>query len=447
MTLQSMLLPDEILLMVFSQLPLQDIKRLRLVCHCFLNCSSQFLFLFLDISSASRSLEFFRKIASDDLFRKGILKIVYNTRLIPFITAGYGNGLSNVQQESAQDAFDQCYSVYDLLCYGVPRLPNLREIIITDRTIQSPTDLSSTELVATSPESHEAQIRDDQLSLFILLRALSAMHSKPQTFRISLQSCMSETLFPPPLHSQHESNTYGIGYGTSKSPSLFDRVLATALTIFQKLHHLSIITQCPDAQHGIGITSTFINNLCAFISTADSNLRILEVAIHELLPHARFGNLLFSTSLFSIAPVLFPQLREVMLKGVPMDGFSLIAFLSRQSTLEELRLGEIRLRPSSPDWTTIIDDLCLLLGVQFEAGKIDKGRNRQGRGNGRRIGGQMPMERIRLELENVFEPGDGAMKRGLTIGSTQLRGYFLGRKDNPLRSHYDSFVCEPWTLT
>jgi hypothetical protein len=448
MTLQSMLLPDEILLMIFSQLPLQDIKCLRLVCHCFLSCSSQFLLLFLDISSASRCLNFYRKIASDDLFRKGIFKIVYNTRLNPFITAGYGNGLSpNVQQERAPDAFDQCYSVYDLLCYGIPRLPNLREIIITDRSIQPPTNPSSTELVASSPENHEAQIRDDQLSLFILLRALSAVHSRPQTFRISLQSCMSEALFPPPPHLQHESNTYGIGYGTSKSPSLFDRVLTTALTIFQDLHHLSIITQSPDAQYGIGISSTFIHNLCAFISTAGSKLRVLEVAIHEILPHARHDNLLFSTSLFSIAPVLFPQLREVMLKGVPMDGFSLIAFLSRQSTLEELRLGEIRIIFSSPDWATIIDDLCLLLGVQFEAGKIDKGRNRQGRGNGRRIGGQMPMERIRLELENVFEPGDGGMERGLSIGSTQLRGYFLGRQVNPLRSNYESFVCEPWTLT
>ncbi len=57
------------------------------------------------------------------------------------------------------------------------------------------------------------------------------------------------------------------------------------------------------------------------------------------------------------------------------------------------------------------------------------------------------MERIRLELENVFEPGDGGMERGLSIGSTQLRGYFLGQKDNPLRSNYESFVCEPWTLT
>jgi hypothetical protein len=284
--------------------------------------------LFLDISSAFRSLEFFRKIASDDLFRKGILKIVYNTRLNPFITAGYGNGLSNVQQESAPDVFDQCYSVYDLLCYGIPRLPNLQEIIITDRMIQSPTNLSSTELVASSPESHEAQIRDEQPSLLILLRALSAVHSRPKTFRISLQGCISEPLFPLPPNPQHESNTYGIKYSTSKSPPLFDRILAIALTIFQKLHHLSIIT------------STFIHNLCAFISTAGSNLRILEVAIHELLPHAQFGNLLFSTSLFSIAPVLFPQLKEVMLKRVPMDGFSLIAFLSRQSTLEELRLGK-----------------------------------------------------------------------------------------------------------
>jgi hypothetical protein len=253
---------------------------------------------------------------------------------------------------------------------------------------------------------------------------------------------MSEASFPiPPPKAQFENSSYGAGYGTSKSPTLFDRVLTTAFPIFQGLQHLSIITQAPAAQSGLGISSTFIHNLCAFISTAGSNLRTLEVAIHELLPpRSRFDNELFSTTLFSLTPTHFPCLRNVMLKGVPMDGFALIAFLSPQSSLQELRLGEIRLIPSSPDWATIIDDLCLLLGVQFEAGKVNAGKNRKGRGRGRRIGAEMPMERIRMELETVFEPSDGGMERGLSIGNLQLRGYFVGKEDNPLRSSYESFV-------
>jgi hypothetical protein len=443
MTLHSMILPDEILLMIFSRLPLQDIKCLRLVCHCFLSCSSQFLLWYLDISSAAQSLHFYRKITSDDLFRKGISHLVYNTRPSPSIKVESCDGLPGVQQELVLDAFDQCYSVYDLLCYGIPRLPMLREIIITDRTAQSSTNLTCANLSASSSEPSKAQIRDDQVSLFILLRALSAVHNRPRTFRISLQSCMSEAPYPAPsLSMQCENNNYGTGYGTSKSPTLFDRILTTALPTLQDLQHLSIITQSPAAHSGVGMSSTFIHNLCAFITTAAGlQLQVLEVAINELLPSGpRVDNHLFSTSLFSLAPAIFLCLRKVMLKGVPMDGFALIAFLSRQSTLEELRLVEIRLIPSSPNWVTIIDDLCLLLGVQFEAGKVDIGRNRNRSGRGTRIKGEMPMERIRLELENVFEPGDGAMERGLSIGSKQLRRYFVGREDNPLRTCYESFV-------
>jgi hypothetical protein len=52
----------------------------------------------------------------------------------------------------------------------------------------------------------------------------------------------------------------------------------------------------------------------------------------------------------------------------------------------------------------------------------------------------MPMERIRLELECVCEPSDGGIERRLSIGSEHLRGYFLGKEDNPLRSCYENFV-------
>jgi hypothetical protein len=132
---------------------------------------------------------------------------------------------------------------------------------------------------------------------------------------------------------------------------------------------------------------------------------------------------LFSTKLFSITPVLFSNLRVVVLKGVPMEGFDLVSFLSRQSALEELRLQEVRLTSKSLDWAGIVDDLRLLLGVQFEAG-----------GRRRRSKCVAPMERIRLELESVFEPEDRALENGISVSAGNLRGYFEGREDNPLRA-------------
>jgi hypothetical protein len=436
-----MLLPDEILLMIFSHLPLQDIKCLRLVCHCFLDCSSQFLLWSLGISSASRSLHFYRKISSDDLFRKGISTIVYNTRLNHTITAEHDNVLPDVQL--APDAFDQCYSVYDLLCYGIPRLPMLREIVITDRALQLSPNLSTTYSFINSLETNQAQTADDQLSLFVLLRALSAVHSRPQTFRISLQNCIPGTpSLIPPLNTQLEKDNYGRGYGTPESPTLFDRCLTTAAPIFEDLRHLSIITQTPSHQASTETSSAkFTHSLCAFISTGGSNLQILEFEIHEgFSSHPRVEDPALSTFVFSFAPTLFPDLRGMRLKGVPMEGFSLIPFLSRQSSLEELRLQDVYLTSSSSDWAAIIDDLCLLLGVQFGDMMGNRSRKKMCR---KRIGREKfvaPMERIRLELERVFEPGDIGRERGVSIDSSQLRGYFQGREDNPLRSCYESFV-------
>lgn len=40
----------------------------------------------------------------------------------------------------------------------------------------------------------------------------------------------------------------------------------------------------------------------------------------------------------------------------------------------------------------------------------------------------------------MFEPGDIGRERGVSIDSSQLRGYFQGREDNPLRSCYESFA-------
>ncbi len=63
----------------------------------------------------------------------------------------------------------------------------------------------------------------------------------------------------------------------------------------------------------------------------------------------------------------------------------------------------MRLTRRSPDWAGIVDDLCLVLGAQFESGKGGKRS---------RVKGMVPMVRIRLELELVFEPGDRVLERG-----------------------------------
>lgn len=168
MTLQSVFLPDELLLMIFSYLLLQDIKCLRLVSHEFHSCSSQFLLWSLNISSADRSLHFYKNISSDNLFRKGISKVIYNTQLRPASTGErdklFPSGQYEELQHPAPDAFDQCYSVYDLLCYGIPRLPMLHEINITDRILQSPISSSTTpSLISTSID--ERRTRNGELSL------------------------------------------------------------------------------------------------------------------------------------------------------------------------------------------------------------------------------------------------------------------------------------------
>jgi F-box-like len=436
-----MSLPDEILLMIFSYVPLQDIKCLRLVSHCFLNCSSQFLLWSLGISSASRSLHFYRKISTDDLFRKGISKIVYHTRLNNTIRAEYDNVFPDA--ELAPDAFDQCYSVHDLLCYGIPRLPLLREITITDRAVQLAPHLGTIDISTSSLGINQSRRTDDQLSLFLLLRALSVVNCRPKTFRISVQNWipgMPSIITPP--NTQLEKDDYGRGYGAPKSPSLFDRCLTTAIPIFEDLRHLSIITQIPSQQSSIDTSSSiFTHNLCAFISTAASSLQILELEIHENITlHHRDESLLLSPFVFSLTPTLFPDLREMTLNGVWIEGFSLIAFLSRQSSLEELRLREVYLTSMSSNWASIVDDLRLVLGVQFKDMMLEGSGKKMHR---ERIGREQfvaPMERIRLELQMVFEPGDVERERGISIESSQLRGYFEGMEDNPLRSCYENFA-------
>jgi hypothetical protein len=159
--------------MIFSYLPVQDIKCLRLVCHYFLSRSSQFLFWSLEISSAASSLRFSRKISSSELFRKGIYNIVYNTRLnsISSSTRKSDKILTIVQHEEipehAPGAIDQCYNVYDLLCYGIPGLPMLRQITITDRTLEPSSNTRTPNLFTGPPELNQRMIRNAELSLFI----------------------------------------------------------------------------------------------------------------------------------------------------------------------------------------------------------------------------------------------------------------------------------------
>ena len=117
-----------------------------------------------------------------------------------------------------------------------------------------------------------------------------------------------------------------------------------------------------------------------------------------------------------------------------MEGFALVAFLSRQPALEELRLQEVRLTRMSPDWAAIVDDLCLLFGVQFEGGKNTISGIGAGKVRRKRIKGVVLMERIGLELERCFEPSDGRLERGVSIESEELKGFFKGSEDNPLRS-------------
>jgi len=448
MALQSVLLPDELLLMIFSSLPLQDIKSLRLVSRHFHSCSSQFLFWSLNITSAERSLHFYKEISSDSLFRRGISKIVYNTRLSSPSPGEHDELLPHEQHEGlrspAPDAFDQCCKVYDLLCDGIPHLPMLREITITDRILEPSPNPSVAKHFIDSTDTNQRRIRNGELGLFILLRALSEVQCRPRTFRISLQSFIAGIpSAPAPQAATTIENHYGIGYGSRYSPTLFDRWLTTAPSIFQDLHHLSIITQSTDYHTGIESSSSFICNLCAFISTAGQHLYILEVAIQETLPpEVRLDTMLFSTSLFSLTPTAFPFLRKLMLKGVPMEGFALIAFLSRQLALKELLLQEVRLTRGSPDWVAIVDDLGLLLGVQFEGGKSKRTRSGKPRRKKKKneIKDAVPMERISLELERCFEPGDGPGGREVSIGSRDLRRFFKGREDNPLRTCYESFV-------
>jgi hypothetical protein len=52
----------------------------------------------------------------------------------------------------------------------------------------------------------------------------------------------------------------------------------------------------------------------------------------------------------------------------------------------------------------------------------------------------MPMERIQLDLEQVFEPEDILLEAPLTIKAGDLTAYFEGREENPLSTCYENFV-------
>jgi hypothetical protein len=129
-------------------------------------------------------------------------------------------------------------------------------------------------------------------------------------------------------------------------------------------------------------------------------------------------------------------MEELTIKGLGIDGFDLVAFLSRQSSLEEVILQSLQLTRTSPSWAGVVDDLCLILGAQFE-GSSKSGRSRS------RTKTIAPMERIRLDLVHVYEPYDERFEMPLGISAGDLVEYFAGREDNPLRTCYENFVVTP----
>jgi hypothetical protein len=147
-----------------------------------------------------------------------------------------------------------------------------------------------------------------------------------------------------------------------------------------------------------------------------------------------FETSLFTSSIFKISPNRWKNLRSLMIKELGIDGFDLVAFLSRQSSLEEVILQNLQL--TRTNWAGVIDDLCLILGAQFE-GPSKRGRSRS------RTKTIAPMERIRLDLVHVYEPYDERLEVPLSISAGDLAEYFAGREDNPLRICYENFVVTP----
>lgn len=421
-------LPSEILLMIFNLVPISDIKSLRLVNHIFHNCASQSLFQTIEITSRKDSWQLWKKITEDSLFSRGISRVVYNACLN---LDSAGEDIICGQDQNLRDGLHHTAGQYnareDLLRAGIARLPMLREIVITDEPPHVPQPSAGYFVHREQPQD---TLHDRELSLFILLHVLQDVQIAPQRFTMSLRNYtldVAASTHEPELSSQD----------TATALALFDAYLERASVVFKDIRHFNISIRGPNLGAKSQSALSFVQNLNAFMLTAGTRLERLLVEVEGMrLPSGDFETSLFTSSIFKISPNRWKNLRSLTIKGLGIDGFDLVAFLSRQSSLEEVILQNLQLTRTSPSWAGVIDDLCLILGAQFE-GSSKSGRSRS------RTKTIAPMERIRLDLVHVYEPYDERFEMPLGISAGDLVEYFAGREDNPLRTCYENFVVTP----
>jgi hypothetical protein len=179
-------LPSEILLIIFSLVPISDIKNLRLVNHIFHNCASQSLFQTIEITSRKDSWQLWKKITEDSLFSRGVSRIVYNACLN---LDSPGEGIICGQDQNLRDDLHHTAGQYnareDLLRAGIARLPMLREIVITDEPPHVPQPSAGYFIHKEQPQD---TLHDRELSLFTLLHVLQDVQIAPQRFTMSLRN-------------------------------------------------------------------------------------------------------------------------------------------------------------------------------------------------------------------------------------------------------------------
>ena len=426
-------LPREILFLVFADLPISDIKHLRLVCRDYHDSASSFLLQSLVIASDNGNLSFWKSICGNDLFRKGISAVIYDVRLIHQLRRNSHYGHQNTKLDCDPHPADRCavtqyYDVYRALCAGMSRLPMLKHVTITDRPWSSST-LRRHDAPWNSSRMKGRNLdlaNEGRVSFFVLLRSLSELAILPEVFEMSLQNCIpgSTTRFrADPLPSSQDVSLL----------TLFTRCLEMARLVFTHLHQLSISTRGPDLERDDYMASLFVENLSAFIQTAGPRLESLQVVVQDmpLPPLVPSPTPLFSTILFDGSPLRWIHLRTLTLKGVDINGFEFIAFLSRQTSLREVELSHVYLTRKSLDWPGILEDLRITLGAQPYGQQRTQCRRNTTTG---------PMECIALNLQRVFEPWDESLEWPITMPSVELADYFAGKEDNPLLTCYDQFL-------
>jgi hypothetical protein len=303
----------------------------------------------------------------------------------------------------------------------------LREIVITDEpshTSQAPG--------GSSPHEDQPQdtLHDRELSLFILLHVLQDVQIAPQRFTMSLRNYSLDV-----AASTHEPKPSS--QETATALALFDAYLERASVVFKNIRQFNISIRGPNLGAKSQSALEFIQNLNAFILTAGMEMERLSVEVEGMtLPLGEVETALFTANIFKISPNRWKNLRSLTITGLGIDGFDLVAFLSRQSSLDEVILQDLQLTRTSPSWAGVVDDLCLILGAQFERSS----KNGRSRSRTKTIA---PMERIRLDLVHVYEPYDTRLEMPLSVSAGDLVEYFAGREDNPLRTCYENFVVTP----